>query len=150
MKFIGLLGAAALLAVPVHAQETPEQIAAAALDAAPVWDGHNDVPGALRDRYKNVLTDLDFHDTHEVPPASWMAGGMQTDLSRLKQGKVGAQFWSVFVVTGKPEAQSVQEVIEQIDVTKRLVEKYPQELQLALTADDVESAIASGRIASHP
>ena len=148
MKFIGLLGAAALLAVPVHAQETPEQIAAAALDAAPVWDGHNDVPGALRDRYKNVLTDLDFHDTHEVPPASWMAGGMQTDLSRLKKGKVGAQFWSVFVVTGKPEAQSVQEVIEQIDVTKRLVEKYPQELQLALTADDVESAIASGRIAS--
>lgn len=148
MKYIALLGCAALLAAPLQAKENPEQTAAAALDAAPVWDGHNDVPGALRDRYKNVLADLDFHDTHDVPPSSWIKGGMHTDLQRLKQGKVGAQFWSVFVPTGKPEAQSVQEVIEQIDVTKRLVARYPQDLQLALTADDVESALAAGKIAS--
>jgi len=148
MKLIGLLGAAALLALPLQAQENPEDVANAALDVAPVWDGHNDVPMQLRKRFHSHLEDLDFTDTSQVPDGTYSKGAMHTDLPRLRAGKVGAQFWSVFVLTGKPEAQSVQEVVEQIDVTKRLVARYPADLQLAMTADDVEAALASGRIAS--
>ena len=148
MKFTGFLGAAALLAMPLHAQETAEYVASAALEAAPVWDGHNDVPMQLRERFHSHLEDLDFADTSQAPDGTNSKGAMHTDLARLKQGKVGAQFWSVFVLTGKPEAESVRDVLEQIDVTKRLVARYPQDMQLALTADDVESALASGRIAS--
>ena len=130
------------------AQETPEQVAAAALDAAPVFDGHNDVPGQLRDRYKNVLADFDFHDTTDVPGNGWSGGGMHTDLPRAREGKLGAQFWSVYVSASLPEPEAVQTTLEQIDVTKRMIARYPDDLQFALTADQVESAMANGRIAS--
>ena len=65
-----------------------------------------------------------------------------------RTGKVGAQWWSVYVSAGLPEPEAVQATIEQIDVTKRLIARYPDALQLALTADDVEQAMAAGRVAS--
>lgn len=149
MKFAAVtsLLVVALATIPAQAQ-SPEEVAAAALEAAPVFDGHNDVPGALRDRFDNVIEDLDFIDTHGAPPSSWADGEMHTDLTRLREGKVGAQFWSVYVSASLPEAEAVQTTLEQIDVTKRLIAKYPDHLQYSLTADQVEAAMAEGRIAS--
>lgn len=141
-----LLAAAALIATPLAAQDTPEEMAMAALEAAPVWDGHNDVPGRLRGQHGNVLADFDFHDTLEGD--EWTPRQMHTDLARLREGMVGAQWWSVYVPASLEEPVAVQTTLEQIDVTKRLVEAYPEDLMLALTADDVEAAVASGRIAS--
>lgn len=146
MKSAALLLSLLFLAAPVAA-ETPEEIAAAALDAAPVWDGHNDVPIQLRGRFGNVIKDFDFEDTSGTAEEDG-SRKMHTDLLRLRQGKVGAQFWSVYVTAALDEPEAVQATIEQIDVTKRLIQRYPQELQLALSADDVERAIAAGRIAS--
>ena len=137
--------ALSLGAVPLAAQ-TPEEVAAAALDAAPVWDGHNDVPIQLRGRFGNVINDFDFADTLDT--AEGVRSAMHSDLARLSRGKVGAQFWSVYVSASLPEPEAVQATLEQIDVTKRLIARNPQGLQLALTADDVEEAMAEGRIAS--
>ena len=53
---LALVSAAAL---PAKQPRSPEQVAAAALAEAPVWDGHNDVPEQLRDRRKNVLQGFD-------------------------------------------------------------------------------------------
>ena len=78
---------------PAFAQDNAERIAAAALEAAPVWDGHNDVPIQLRSRVGNVINDFDFRDTLDT--ASAVHSAMHSDLIRLKQGKVGAQWWSV-------------------------------------------------------
>ena len=148
-----LLTSALALASPAIAQTrgaaTPEAIAAAALEAAPVWDGHNDVPIQLRSRRGNVLEGFDFRDTHAEPVGS--PGGnpsMQTDIPRLRTGHVGAQFWSVYVSASLPEPEAVQATIEQIDVTKRLIAAYPQDLALALTAAEVEAAMKDGKIAS--
>ena len=139
---------AILIAAPLAAQ-TPEETANAALEAAPVWDGHNDVPIQLRGRWLNVIEDFDFRDTSEAPPAAGTEQGpMHTDLPRLRQGKVGAQFWSVYVSAALSEPEAVQATIEQIDVTMRLIDRYPEDLALALTADDVERALAEGKIAS--
>jgi len=138
--------ASTAIALPLAAQDAPEEVAAAALEAAPVWDGHNDVPGRLRGRYGNMLGEFDFTDTLEGD--DWTPGEMHTDLPRLREGQVGAQFWSVYVPTALEEPQAVVNTMEQIDVTKRLIAAYPQELALALTADDVEAAVAEGRIAS--
>lgn len=134
------------LASPAVAKPTPEEIAAAALEAAPVWDGHNDVPYALRERFGNVINDFDFVDTLDTETPETKA--MHTDLTRLHQGHLGAQFWSVYVSASLPEAEAVQQTIEQIDVTKRLVARYPDAMQLALTADDVERALKGRKIAS--
>ncbi|MBD3729533.1 MAG: dipeptidase [Sphingomonadales bacterium] len=147
MKTLLPLAALLLLTAPVQAK-TPEDIAAAALDHAPVFDGHNDVPIQLRGRWGNVIGDFDFEDTTKTGPEAANGRTMHTDLTRLRKGRVGAQFWSVYVSADLTEPQAVQAVIEQIDVTKRLVARYPGEMALALTADDVEQAWKQGKIAS--
>ena len=108
------------LAAPAAAQ-TPEAVAEAALRAAPVWDGHNDVPIQLRSRYGNVIADFDFEDTTDTGPTDSQGRVMHTDFERLARGHVGAQFWSVYVDNAQPEAEAAVETIEQIDVTKRLI-----------------------------
>ncbi len=147
MKKLALLPLIALMASPALA-DTPEETAAAALEAAPVWDGHNDVPIQLRGRFRNVINDFDFEDTTDTGPEHSAGRVMHTDLMRWREGKVGAQFWSVYVSASLDEPEAVQAVTEQIDVTKRLIDRYPGDLALALTADDVEAAMARGQIAS--
>ena len=142
------LGFALLALASPLAAKTPEDVAAAALQAAPVWDGHNDVPEQLRGRRADVLGAFDFRDTTHEPDGRGGTSAMQTDLARLRRGHVGAQFWSVFVSADQPETQAVTQTLEQIDVLKRLVARYPDQLALAYTADDVERAMKQGRIAS--
>lgn len=144
-KFAASFVMVALLGQPVLAQ-TPEEVAQAALEAAPIWDGHNDVPWQLRGRIDNVLAEFDFTDTTDT--ATEQRGAMHTDLPRLRQGKVGAQFWSVYVPASLNEPQAVLATIEQIDVTKRLIARYSDDLALALTADDVARIRETGKIAS--
>ena len=143
-----LLAAALVLVASPLAAQTPEEIAAAALEAAPVWDGHNDVPIQLRGRFGNVIGDFDFEDTSDTGPSNAEGQAMHTDFARLAQGHVGAQFWSVYVSPDLAPRDAVIATIEQIDVTKRLVARYPDRLALALTAADVERAIAEGKVAS--
>ena len=101
----------------------------------PLIDGHNDLPWALRDRAAPV--DL-------AEPVA----GTHTDLPRLAAGGVGAQFWSVFVPASIPGDTAVTTVLEQIDLAHRMIAAYPQGLELALTAADVDRIFASGRVAS--
>lgn len=147
------LAAALLLASPLAAQKVSEEqavaTATAALEAAPVFDGHNDAPGQLRSRENNQINAFDFTDTmDEHDHVGGDDGAMHTDLNRLKKGKVGAQFWSVYVPHNANEAAAVQQTIEQIDVTKRLIARNPDTMRYALTADEVETAMRDGKIAS--
>ncbi len=144
----GVLGAAVFCAAfdsPTAAQ-TPEEVAEAALTAAPVWDGHNDVPWQLRVRYQNAIDDFDFVDTTDTGTDD--RNPMHTDLLRLAKGKVGAQFWSVYVSTSLSDPQAVLATLEQIDVARRLIDQNSEDLAFALTADDVDRARKSGKIAS--
>ena len=140
--------ACALVAMPASAQRSPEEVAEAALEAAPVFDGHNDVPFQLRVRFSNQINGFDFDDTLHTADDHAAGRAMHTDLTRLKKGKVGAQFWSVYVPASLEEPAAVQMTLEQIDVTKRLIAANPEGLRLALTADDVEKAMSGGKIAS--
>ena len=135
--------AAAAAATPSAADR---QLAAAALEAAPVWDEHNDAPIQLRARFGNMIDAFDFADTTDT--AEEERAAMHTDLARLERGQVGAQFWSVYVSPLLPEPEAVQATLEQIDVTKRLIARNSDTLELALTADGVQRAKDRGRIAS--
>ncbi|UGY91786.1 dipeptidase [Streptomyces gobiensis] len=110
------------------------------LTAHPVVDGHNDLPWALREQ---VGYDLDRRDI-----AVDQSGHLHTDIPRLRAGGVGAQFWSVYVRTDMSGDSAVSACLEQIDVVHRLAARYPDDLQLAFTADDMETARGRGRIAS--
>lgn len=126
----------------------PEGVADAALRAAPVWDGHNDVPEQLRERRKDVLEGFDFHDTRATGNAEKGIPPMMTDLARMKAGKVGAQFWSVYVSAMLPEPQAVQATLEQIDVTRRLIAANPADMQFCTDSKCVEGALKTGKLAS--
>ncbi|HSQ96682.1 MAG TPA: dipeptidase [Croceibacterium sp.] len=138
---------ALMLASPLAAKK-PEEVAAAALKAAPIWDGHNDVGEQLRERRRDVIAGFDFNDTTHEPEGKGGTSAMQTDLPRLAKGHIGAEFWSVYVSADQPEPQAAVATVEQIDVMKRLIARYPDRLQLALTSADVERAIKAGKIAS--
>jgi membrane dipeptidase len=137
-RIVLLAGAALLMAAGPSAAKTPEQGAADALRAAPVWDGHNDVPEQLRERRKNLLSGFDFRDTSTTADPAKDRKAMQTDLIRLRQGHVGAQFWSVYVDAKLPEPQAVQATLE----------RYPDELAYVETAADAERAMRAGKVAS--
>ncbi|MEM1053786.1 MAG: dipeptidase, partial [Pseudomonadota bacterium] len=119
-----------------------------ALDIAPVFDGHNDVPYQLRIRFENQIDGFDFTDTTGTGANHPQGRMMQTDLTRLAEGRVGAQFWSVFVSMNQTEAEAVRQTVEQIDVIKRLIAKYPEQLAYATSADAIENAMAGGKLAS--
>lgn len=134
------------LGAPVALAQAPEKVAQEVLAKNPVIDGHNDVPEQIADRFDSDFSKFDFRNT--LPNSEAGSRPMHTDIARLRQGRVGGQFWSVWIDPELPKFEAVQRVIEQIDIVHRLVDQYPDELQLALTADDIEAAGKNGRIAS--
>ncbi|WP_340561047.1 dipeptidase [Streptomyces sp. GSL17-111] len=106
----------------------------------PVVDGHNDLPWALREQ---VRYDLDARDI-----ARDQSAFLHTDLPRLRAGGVGAQFWSVYVRSDLAGEAAVTACLEQIDAVRQLIDRYPDDLEPALTADAMEAARSRGRIAS--
>src|SRR5450759_5107764 len=103
-------------------------------------DGHNDYPWALREH--DPARDLDKLDIRNPQPS------IMTDIPRLKDGGVGGQFWSVYVPVELQGQKAVTATLEQIDIVHRMVRKYPETFELALTADDVERIHAQEKIAS--
>lgn len=102
-----------------------------------LFDGHNDLPWLLRTKGDLGLRKFDLSQRVEVA---------QTDIPRLRKGGVKAQFWSVYIPSDYPNPTKT--VVEQIDLVNRMVEKFPDDFALALTADALEKAVADGKIAS--
>jgi len=112
------------------------RLVADVLSTTPLIDGHNDLAYALRTTAGYSVDGLDA-----------ARDGLHTDLPRLRAGRIGGQFWSVFVPSTLTGAEAVLGTLEQIDAVHRLVARYP-DLELVCTADGVRSAFARGRIAS--
>jgi membrane dipeptidase len=117
------------------------------LKQTPLIDGHNDLPWELRERVQGRLAAIDLKsDTSRLTPPAGSAP-LMTDIPRLRAGKVGGQFWSVWVPAELKGFEAVQTTIEQIDLVKRLALRYPADFELARTAADVRRSHAAGKIA---
>ncbi|MDZ7718262.1 MAG: dipeptidase [Balneolaceae bacterium] len=112
------------------------------LESVPLFDGHNDTPWQYRNRASYKFSELDFYDTTQFE------NPMHTDIPRLQEGRVGAQWWSVYVNAHIPENEAVVRTMEQIDFVKRMAHTYPDLFEMAYTADDVERIFEDGKIAS--
>jgi membrane dipeptidase len=119
----------------------PDQLAVARqlLSQVPLIDGHNDLPWELRE-----AGGLGPDGPDLAEPVSFT----HTDLPRLAAGRVGAQFWSVYVPATLQGDGAVAATLEQIDLVHRMVARYPDALELALGAADVNRIFAAGRVAS--
>lgn len=113
--------------------------AKAILDRAPLIDTHNDLPSMLLERNGGEIAGLDLSITHPE---------LCADVPRLRKGGVGAQYWSVWTDSAKMKTnRSLHEALRGFDVVLGIIRSRP-ELELALTADDVERVHREGRIAS--
>ncbi len=111
------------------------------LKRTPLIDGHNDLPEQVRENYEMSVEGLaSGSDAREHP--------LMTDMARLHQGRVGAQFWSVYIPSQVTGDHAIRDTIEEIDTVKRLVKAYPGDLALALDADDIVRIHKGGRVAS--
>ena len=130
------------LNVCVLGDEHPVEISERALQIHArgyVWDGHNDLPWAARERNDIRFEKIDL----------WNEPKLHTDIPRLRAGNVGAQFWSVFVPSKTRQAGTAfQTTLEQIDCVYGMVKKYPDVFEIALNSNDVERIRKAGKIAS--
>ena len=105
-----------------------------------VIDGHNDFPWELRNKGDSSFEKVDI---------SKPAPDHHTDIPRLRRGGVGAQFWVAYVPAETAKSnQAAHVTFEQIDLIHRMIQRYPEDLELATTAKDIERIHRKGKIAS--
>ena len=144
----------AVAATSLHAQKSDPYLerAKAVLRTTPLVDGHNDLPWRIREDTLHA-NDLEAYDLRKRTP------GM-TDLERMKKGMVGAQFWSVYL-PGEPDASDYKRngkvssvpgyarvQLEQIELARRMIAKYPERLVFATSTADVRRAFAAHKVGS--
>jgi membrane dipeptidase len=135
----------AAMTAPAHAQQIDAKVQARIdriLKATPLIDGHNDIAEQLAENYKRSIGGLASATDQRQPKP------LMTDMARLHAGRVGGQFWSVYIdgtITGDA---AIRETLLEIDLVRRMIEAYPKDLELARTADDVVRIHKAGRVAS--
>ena len=110
------------------------------LREVPLIDGHNDLPW----QYRKLGNDMNAIDLTKDTTGLKLV----TDFPRLKKGCVGGQFWSVYIPPTMLGSVAVRAVLEQIDVVHQMVARYPDHLELARTADDIQRIHRNGKVAS--
>jgi membrane dipeptidase len=113
------------------------------LKATPLIDGHNDWAEVLREREGEKRWTMDLRRNLDRAATPY-----NTDVERLRRGGVGGQFWSVYVDASLPGPEQVKETLEEIDLIKTIVARYPNDFAMARTAADVRRIHAQGKIAS--
>ncbi|XP_062706262.1 uncharacterized protein LOC109420563 isoform X2 [Aedes albopictus] len=139
----GAAGVAVPFALKVSAGAPLEeriQAATQLLDTVPLIDGHNDLPWNIRKFLHNQLNEFRFEDDlKQISPWSKSAWS-HTDLQRLKRGRLAAQFWAAYVPCEAQHKDAVQITLEQIDVIKRLTERYSPHLTACASVYDIVQA----------
>ena len=132
--------AAAAVSIREASLETRLAYVRTILRNTPLVDGHNDLPWAMREAAKDPL-DVVAYDLRR--PTAGM-----TDIARLRKGMVGGQFWSVYIPGEVRDSGYARIQLEQIDIAKRVIARYPDVFVPAFTAADVRKAYAQGKIGS--
>lgn len=114
------------------------ELARRVLRTTPLFDGHNDLPWAIR-QSPTARGNVAAYDLRTRTEG-------HTDLARLRQGMVGAQWWSVYLPGDWADSGYARVQLEQLDIARRVIERYPDHFELALTAADVRRIFAAGKI----
>ena len=107
------------------------------LRQTPLIDTHNDLPWRIRED-SIARGNVDAYDLRKRTPG-------HTDFDRLKKGMVGAQFWSVYTPGDWRDSGYARVQLEQIDIARQVIAKYPDRLALALSANDTPRNFKAGK-----
>ena len=139
VSVLAVLGVVAISAVAA----TPEETAREVLAKSPIIDGHNDTPHQIAELFDRDFSKFDLN----ALPADVLAK-THTDIRTARAGFLGGQFWSVYVDAALPKHEAVTRTIQQIDVVRQMISRYPDSLAYASTAAEIEAAMKAGKIAS--
>lgn len=115
----------------------PSRRAAEIHARAIVVDGHNDLPWRLRTEFASSFAEFDLASCHEDG---------HTDIPRLREGGVGAQFFAAYVPSEYEGRGAARIALEQVDLIKRMATRYP-DLEMACSTGEVQRIARSGKIA---
>jgi len=137
-----LLACAFLATVDASAQAADSNLARAKriLRTTPLVDGHNDLAWRIRED-KQTPRDVEAYDLRKTTPG-------HTDLARMKEGMVGAQFWSVYIPGEIKDSGYARVQLEEIDIARHFIAKYPERLAFATRAADIRKDFSQGKVAS--
>ncbi len=141
---LALLLAATSFATAAPAQQIDSRTEARIdriLKRTPLIDGHNDLPWALREDHGLNVEGLESGTDRRTVP-------LMTDMSRMRAGRVGGQFWSVYISGTLVGDEAIRVTLEQIDTARRLIDRYPEHLQFGSSADDLVRIHRAGKIGS--
>lgn len=121
------------------------------LRSTPLIDGHNDFPIHIRAAYHNNIYSANFTFSESLHG--------HVDIPRLREGRVGGTFWSIYTDCPRSSttpndfsdgvyATNVHDTLQQIDLVRRLVDAYPDTLQLVPGPAAARKAHAENKIAS--
>ncbi len=148
----GLLAALPCVALAQGASSSTRDNALSArvdhvLTTTPLIDGHNDLPWEIRTKFGNV-GNIDLEkSTLNLRGKDGRKVSLMTDIPRMRKGHMGAQFWSVWIPADITGPKAVEMALQQIDLVHNMVAKYPNDFEMAYTADDIERIHKEGRIA---
>jgi membrane dipeptidase len=141
-----LIIAALLVSSSAYAQQPIDPKVQARIDRilkkTPLIDGHNDIAEQLQESHGYSVANL------ASGTDKWPDHPLMTDMARLHAGRVGGQFWSVFIDGTTTGDEAIRRTIEQIDIVDRMIAAYPNDLERALTSDDVVRIHKKGKVAS--
>uniref|UniRef100_A0A3Q3X528 Dipeptidase n=1 Tax=Mola mola TaxID=94237 RepID=A0A3Q3X528_MOLML len=104
----------------------------------PLIDGHNDLPWQLRKQFNNELNKVDLYTLNST----------HTNIPKIREGRLGAQFWSAYVPCDTQFKDTVRQTLEQIDVVHRMCQRYPEAFMFATSSKDIMKAFDMNRTAS--
>ncbi|XP_072013991.1 dipeptidase 1-like [Amphiura filiformis] len=111
------------------------------MQETPLIDGHNDLPWQFK---KEINNEISMIDLNERP--SWVP--THTDITRLREGLVGAQFWAAYTTCDSQYKDAIRHVLDQIDVIKRMCDMYPETFEFVTSSQGIREAFENGKIAS--
>ncbi|CAF4978718.1 unnamed protein product, partial [Rotaria sp. Silwood1] len=107
---------------------------------------HNDLAILIRMNFGNKINNLDLYNMTQYKLLDYTPS--HTDIIRLRQGKVGAQFWSIYSNCQHQGKDATLSFMEQIDLMNRIIDKYPDVFQLVTTTEEIRQVFHAKRIAS--
>lgn len=140
---LSLLGLAPNLSAQVVGNPNADphmQVALRVLSSTPLVDGHNDLPWEIRSQGRAPM-DVAAYDLRSRTTG-------HTDIPRLRAGHLGAQFWSVYVPSDAVNEGAARVQLEEIDIARQIIARYPDHFELALSPSDLERIFGAGKIAS--
>ncbi|XP_053174463.1 dipeptidase 1 [Scomber japonicus] len=108
------------------------------MSETPLIDGHNDLPWQLRKQFNNQLNKVDLNTLSTT----------HTNIPKIKEGRLGAQFWSAYVPCDTQYKDAVRQTLEQIDVVHRMCQKYPETFMFATSSKEITDAFNLNKTAS--